>query len=50
MVEEHTIGEMVENMMESISMIKNMALVYIVGLMEEDMKVHGHMESIIYDY
>ncbi len=38
-------GKMEENMKENINMIKNMGMVFIYGLMEECIKVNGHMES-----
>ncbi len=45
MVKEFIRGGMEENMTESINMIKNMDLVYILGLMVENMKVIGLMEG-----
>lgn len=38
-------GKMEEVTMENINKIKNMAMEYIYGQMEEDMKVFGIMES-----
>ena len=38
---EFSLGKMVEDMMESISMIRNKVMVYLLGLMEENMRVIG---------
>jgi len=45
MVKEYILGVTVENMMESILWIKNMAMESTIGQMEEDMKVFGQTES-----
>jgi hypothetical protein len=45
MEEVSLLGQMEENMMENISMIKSKAMVYLHGLMEENMKVIGTMEN-----
>ena len=38
-------GKMVESMKVNINMIKNMVMVFISGLMEENMKDFGNMEN-----
>ena len=45
MEKECILGKMEENMKETISMIKNMDLASMFGLMVEDMRVIGLMES-----
>ena len=45
MAKEYIHGEMEGNMMEIITWIKSMVMVFIIGQMEENMKDNGKMEG-----